>query len=261
MSKGKRTGTKEWSEYSKNTHIGCKNNCRYCYARKNAERYGHVEDGEWEHMKRNKYSQNENFKKLDGRIMYPTTHDIFPETVNVAIDYITGWLEEGNDMLIVSKPNPYVISHLCNSLMDYQDQIVFRFTIGSMDELSIEFWERNSPPFYERISALKKAYRKGYETSVSCEPYLDETIIDLLDRLVEQDYVTDSIWVGKMNKIESRVDTEGWNEEQMLRLKRVKAVQTDEFVEYLYARFSDREKIHWKDSIKEVIGLEPEPIG
>lgn len=31
MSK-KKTGTREWSESSLNIAIGCKNNCRYCYA-------------------------------------------------------------------------------------------------------------------------------------------------------------------------------------------------------------------------------------
>ena len=46
-----KTGTREWSEHSRNIFIGCAHNCRYCYAAEMAVRYGRIKSrADWPKM-------------------------------------------------------------------------------------------------------------------------------------------------------------------------------------------------------------------
>jgi DNA repair photolyase len=262
MSAQRRTGTREWAEESKNIVKGCKHDCRYCYARANAMRYGQISnEGKWEEMSLNKVALEKRPHKVagNGRIMFPTAHDIFPEHINETIGFLRKWLEVGNEILIVSKPHLECIQRICDDLIDYKKKIVFRFTIGSMDDATLKFWEPNAPNFEERLSALKYAHEKGFTTSVSCEPYLDRRIPQLIQAVYP--YVNDTIWVGKMNRINQRVNTQKWSEEEKKFLHEVQISQTDKAVGRLYLMFQNYPKIHWKDSIKEVMNLPPEDVG
>jgi len=265
-----RSGTKEWSDYSKNIQIGCEGDCRYCYARQNAKRYKHIEsDEEWTEPRRTIYSKKEIHKakksglsKLDGRIMFPTTHDITENNVYKAIEYAKCWLEAGNEMLIVSKPRFSVIDQMTEELVEYKDQITFRFTIGSMDNKTIEFWEPNCSSFEERFASLVCAYSRGYVTSVSIEPFLDKSVLRLVD--VVYPYITDTIWIGTMNKIDSRVvldneDDPNYRERKYLAL--VKNISQEWFVETLYEKHGGNDKVRWKDSIRKMLDLEFKGVG
>src|SRR5450759_4786524 len=138
----RKTGTWEWAEVSKNLFIGCKHDCRYCYARERALRIGLIKSpDEWPVMRRNKSLIVQGTKYLSGRIMFPTTHDIFPEHINLTIAALHEWLSAGNNVLIVTKPHLDVIQTLCAALADYKKQIIFRFTIGSALDESLAFWE------------------------------------------------------------------------------------------------------------------------
>lgn len=44
------SGTKEWADYNVNCIKGCYNNCRYCYAKMMAKRFGRSTDDTWENM-------------------------------------------------------------------------------------------------------------------------------------------------------------------------------------------------------------------
>ena len=44
------SGTREWADYNVNCIKGCYNNCRYCYARIMAERFGRIAKGRWAKM-------------------------------------------------------------------------------------------------------------------------------------------------------------------------------------------------------------------
>ena len=73
------TGTKEWASSNVNLISGCSHNCRYCYAKKMAIRFGRKDDYTWKVMELNKDKLNQEFKKRKGRIMFPSSHDIVPE--------------------------------------------------------------------------------------------------------------------------------------------------------------------------------------
>jgi hypothetical protein len=190
--------------------------------------------------------------------MFPTTHDITPLNVDKCISFLKPWLEIPNELLIVSKPHLPVIKQLCEELEVYKDRISFRFTIGSRDQHILNFWEHDAPQYQERYECLKWTHNKGWKTSVSSEPYLDTTIRMLVKSL---EPYADVIWIGKMNKIKQRLKPETWAKENLGFLDIVQKCQTDDFVRKLYNDLMTNDKIKWKDSIKQVLGLPEEEIG
>jgi DNA repair photolyase len=119
-------------------------------------------------------------------------------------------LKAGNDVLVVTKPHLEAIKKICDLLPQYKDRILFRFTIGSIDTSVLKFWEPNAPAFEERLESLKHAFHSGYSTSVSCEPMLDEQMDNLIEAILP--YVTDSIWLGKMNQPQFRLSMNRMND-------------------------------------------------
>ncbi len=256
-----KTGTREWAEVNKNICRGCKHNCLYCYARRNAVRFKQIRNkDEWTDVQlvyNRLYEKPRNL--LGKRIMFPTTHDILPEYIDETIKYLSGWLSKGNEILIVSKPHLECIQKICDHLSEYKKQIVFRFTIGSNDDLVLKFWEPGAPDFGERLNSLVYAHNRGFTTSVSCEPFLDGNIVQLVNILLP--YITDTIWVGKMNRIKDRIDTTEWSGEAFTFLDKIYNSQTDSAIHEIYSKLKDNPKVRWKDSIKKVMGLAEEAIG
>jgi DNA repair photolyase len=256
----RKTGTKEWSTESNNFLTGCPHACQYCFATHDAVyRYKRATLDEWRKPKLNVNGFNKKARLVKGRIMIPTTHDLLPEFLPETINYLQRWLAVGNEMLIVSKPHFSVIREICDKLPQYKDKMVFRFTIGSMDDAILKFWEPGAPSFDERFASLQYAFNTGYQTSVSSEPYLDGNVIQLANKLLP--FVTDSMWIGKLNKKESRIHTENWMQEDFAQLAALEAVQTDEKVKWIYAALNGVKSIKWKDSIKKVMNLPEEEIG
>jgi DNA repair photolyase len=253
----RRTGTKEWSDKSLAICRGCPHNCKYCWARANALRYKQIKSPE-EWKTPFFYKRLEKPYKVK-RIMFPSTHDIQIENVDKAIQFIIPWLDIGNEVLIVSKPHLECVERLCRELQPYQDQITFRFTIGSIQQETLDFWEYDAPSFEERMKCLRFAFESGWKTSVSSEPYLDHNISLVAEAVLP--YITDTIWIGKMNDIPHRVITAGWTEKDFKFLDIVKDCQTDDFIKQLYSEWKNNPKIRWKDSCKSVLGLPEEKIG
>ena len=259
--KKSKTGTREWAEYNRNIQLGCENDCRYCYAREMAVRFKRCTVETWKDIKLSIPSYHEKPRKLNGRIMFPTTHDITKKNIGYVIVYLEDWLKAGNEILIVSKPDPDCIEAVCDRLKPYRDQITFRFTIGSTQNDTLKFWEPNAPCFEDRLKALKIAHAAGYKTSVSCEPFLD-TISDVTELVKEvEPYVTDSIWIGKMNQIKKRVVIDYQSTRDLAFLGTVNISQTDDSIRVLYEHLKSNPLVRWKDSIKKVIGLDEEAIG
>jgi len=256
-----KTGTREWATKNLNIFTGCSHNCRYCYARYNwCKRWKKMPVDKWGEMTLNKKDfWKSPYLLKGGRFMFPTRHDMLPEHIEETLDFLGRWLAVGNEILITSKPHFEVIRAICSELNEYKDKIVFRFTIGSLDGDILKFWEPYAPSYSERMQSLKYAHDLGFETSVSCEPYFDKTIKLLVDTFMP--YVTDTVWIGKMNAINSRVDTERWSEEDFKKLEIVKEIQTDDAIQSLYDFYKINPKVKWKDSIKKVIGLPEEDIG
>jgi len=196
-------------------------------------------------------------KKIGKRkktIMFPSTHDLHPEHLCYIIPSLEKLLAPGNNVLIVSKPHPEVIRTICNSFPQYKDQILFRFTIGSGYDRVLKFWEPGAPTFEERGSALMYAWDSGFKTSISCEPMLDEYIGDVIHAL--KGFVTDSIWLGKMNDPTRRLKINGHSNIPTEFKEGIRYWMNDDNIWTLYYRYKEDPMIKWKESIKKIVKLD-----
>jgi len=251
-------GTKEWSVSSANFISGCKNDCKYCYSKALAIRSKRKTRDNWKEEVIRTKDLNKKWKRIEGgRIMFPSSHDITPQHLPESIQFLKNILQPGNEVLIVSKPHLECIKAICDEFIDYKDKILFRFTIGSSMSSILEFWEPGAPSYEERVDALKYACRAGFETSVSCEPMLDDWIMEVVD--IVRPYVTHSIWLGKMIQIKERLLLNNeLTAELRTRANEIDRWQSDFAIKNLYDRYKFDRLIRWKGDIKTVVGL---PIG
>ena len=192
------TGVQEWAKKSVNIQYGCQHGCKYCYAMNMARRFKRIPAAGWE---------NPVFKwrlrlPRNTTVMFPSTHDICEDNLVYCLEIIGELLKRGNKLLIVSKPHLECIKSICWHFKGEQDKIEFRFTIGSIDNKILQYWEPNAPLFEERIDAVKWALNCDHKVSISCEPLLDREcdIIEYLVRDPELNNVSE-IWIGAMNNV------------------------------------------------------------
>jgi len=257
----KPTGTKEWAKHSHNICVGCDNNCRYCYAKDMALRFKRIRsEEEWKKEKLIHTRTMKSWRKKEGTIMFPTTHDITENNLQGCIIALNNMLKPGNKVLIVSKPRLSVIGKLLPELNKYASQILFRFTIGNLSDSVTQYWEKDASMPGGRYECLKMAYRAGFKTSVSCEPMLcgfDE-LVAMINGFAP--YITDAMWIGKMNDIKRRVKIKTQEDERHVR--QLLSYYSYENIMRIYYKFKDYPQVKWKDSIKKVVGIEaPKEIG
>lgn len=243
------TGTAEWSERTENIAKGCANGCLYCYAAANAARFKQRDRDDWAREELTRKASMKSYPKRDGVIMFPSAHDITPFNVDAYIRVAKLILNAGNRLLIVSKPRPECITRLTEELAQWKDQILFRFTIGSLDATECKFWEPEAPCPDDRIRALRLAKESGFETSVSIEPMLEGADMALSTVEALEDHVTETIWIGKMNRPGQRVIAP----EALAAVERIQQLQSDREILRLYDALKHHPKVRWKDSIKEVL--------
>lgn len=184
--------------------------------------------------------------------MFPSSHDITPTNLSACLQVLDNLFAAGNELLIVSKPHLDCIRAVCQQFESYRDRILFRFTIGAQDDRLLLMFEPNAPCYQERKAALQFAYGQGFQTSVSVEPMLDPAQIDnLIADLLP--FVTDAIWIGKMNYAGRLYGHVG--PEVQAALKIIENGQTDKIIRSIYARHKDNPKIKWKKGIKKIVGL------
>lgn len=254
------TGTYEWADINANCCLGCPHGCLYCYARFDALRYNRISSrDEWLIEKLNHKVLDKKWPKSNKVIMFPTAHDITPTNLELCLKVLRSMLVSGNKVLIVSKPHLSCVERMCTELKPWKEQILFRFTIGSFNTGVCLFWEPGAPSPAERYHALQYAYEQGYQTSVSMEPILEGCHEALVTFNMVKNYVTDTIWIGKMNKMRSRVDMTNPNNEFMV--KDLEERQCDEEILRLVERLKDEPKVRWKDSIKKVIAAHSDEEG
>ena len=195
------SGTKEWADHNVNCVKGCSNDCRYCYAKMMAKRFGRCQEHTWRNMIINESAVDRDYARYKGRVMFPSTHDITDnlEIQEACFIVIRKLLQAGNEVLITTKPRLAVIEEIIERLYTFREQLQFRFTITSADQQLLSFWEPNAPKFEERFASLKYAYEQTFKTSVSIEPFLDYIPHTLIRSL--SPYVTESTWLGPMNYI------------------------------------------------------------
>lgn len=248
------SGTREWAEVSVNCVKGCSHNCRYCYARYNAlNRYHQIETAEeWTTMAVNPKAVNKRHKRYDGVVMFPTTHDITPDVLSSCITVLLNLLSFENQVLLVTKPHLECVKTIIQETLHYKEHLKFRFTIGSDSDTDLSYWEPGAPSFEERRESLIYAFESGFQTSVSAEPLLNPwTVNGLIEKLIP--YVTDSLWIGKMNSIDKRVEIKTPEDEVMVTA--LKLGQKDAMVREIYNDYKDHPKLRWKESYKKVVGL------
>jgi len=183
--------------------------------------------------------------------MFPTTSDITPFNVEYFIDVARLMLKSGNRLLIVSKPRRWCISRIMDSLAQWREQILFRFTMGSMDKWLTALWEPGAPDPHERLGALLDAKIRGFARSISIEPMLGGVEETLQVVSAVSVYAPETIWIGKMNKINTRVSS--LTPEVKAAIAAVKEQQTDKEILRLHKALQDNPIIRWKDSIKAVL--------
>lgn len=246
------TGTREWADSNVNFITGCTNDCKYCFAKAMAVRDKRTTPEDWKTEKVREHSLNKSLGKKAGTIMFPSSHDITPQHLPQALQMLKKLLSAGNEVLIVTKPHLECVKALCSELGNYKNQIIFRFTIGSADSTVLKFWEPNAPSFEERLGSLKLAFTEGYKTSVSCEPLLDDNIGAVVAAVTP--YVTDSIWIGKANRLRAQLKLNGHSDASTTdRANELLACQSDENILALWEKDKGNPLIRWKDSIQKVL--------
>jgi DNA repair photolyase len=210
-----------------------------------AKRFGRATEETWKRMQVRHDVLAKNFKKYDGRVMFPSSHDIvdIPLVVDACLTVIQKLLEAENDLLITSKPRPQIIKTIIDEFNSYKSQIQFRFTITSKDDNILSFWEPNAPTFIQRLTALKLAFREDFKTSVSMEPFLDYEPHELVAIILP--YVTESIWIGPMNYIARN----NIAKESVFKYEEIRKNYEIEHLRKIYGDLQNIPKIRFKDSM------------
>jgi hypothetical protein len=204
------------------------------------------------------------YPEMPGTVMFPTTHDVTPWNLPNVLIVLRTLLRAGNRVLLVSKPHIECVRAICVTLDAdeaklgcWRERFEFRFTLGGCGgpaEVRRAYWEPGAPTIGERWECLKRAKAQGFRTSVSCEPAIALSTVPDLVHFAER-HVTETIWIGLMRNIRSRVAIRTAEDERQVRL--IEAEQTEANVRELYEKLKDHPKVRWKDSIKQLLGLPP----
>ena len=124
-----------------------------------------------------------------------------------------------------------------------------------MNNRILKFWEPNAPSFEERFKSLKHAYKKGFQASVSCEPYLDNKVEETYRKL--RPFISESFWIGQCSSMTHYVSINTKrNPVAYIRAEKLmRTLYTDEFVKYLYSRLGREPLVRWKGGCKKILGL------
>jgi len=257
----KKTGTKEWADKNINFSKGCSNNCKYCYACTMGYRFGWKELGTWDQMINNESMWTKNFRKYNGTIMIPSSHDITETNIDLAIHVIRKLLDVGNKLLIVTKPRPQLIERIVKEVLypynqldhvypEYEPEI--RVTLGTFDNEVLKIVEPDASTFEERVETLDLLDYYGIKASVSAEPYLTREVVKLFIMLVE-DYGLNitNFWIGKMNNFSQIVN-------KYPELEFLRGLYTNETVLDIYQEFQNLadSRIKFKDTFRKIIGVD-----
>lgn len=243
----KTSGTKEWAPNNENCIEGCENDCRYCYAAESADRYKRRERDQWHIMKPNARSKKP-VRFLKGGVMFPTTHDLHIKNVDWWGSFLHKLLAEGNDVLIVTKPEYEAVRYICRTYKNpvWRDLIEFRFTIGTNDDKTAAYWEPGAPSPSDRLLSIAHARTMGFRVSISMEPLLIENPKEMIDELFAG-WVDGTIWIGRMNHY--RLNPDVSEEARQIR------IQSRENMELVYQSLKGNPQIRWKDSVQKLLGI------
>lgn len=244
------SGTREWAETNLNFQKGCRNNCVYCYAKSSAIRFGTATPESWAEPT---ISMPKHFPK-GKQIMFPSSHDLDTKNLSEALECLGKLLANGNRVLIVTKPRGAVIRKLIDFLSTppysaYRDNVTFRLTIGTTNEKILKAFEPGAPDFVERFMALRDLKIAKLKAGVSAEPLLGgvDTFTYLYDKV--RPFLTDDIWVGKMNYPRQRIHQNSGGDFPEELIDWIISQQKDEEMLCLYEKYRNCSDVRFKDSI------------
>lgn len=249
-------GAYEWACKTVNICNGCRNDCLYCYAKCNAIRFKRKTRETWanEEISSDKIAQAG--RGSPTRIMFPSAHDIHPGNLDYCLRAIRQMLDHGHTILIVTKPRFSCIRTICDELAGQKDRITLRFTITAAYDYFRELWEPKAASVSERMAALEFAFTSQFKTSISCEPMLHLSVGDLVPMV--RPYVTDSIWLGLMNNISSRLRMNGAPEHMIRTAESVRNDLVQFVLPELVEKYRNDPIIRWKDSVREALDMAAE---
>lgn len=196
-------GTKEWAKSNVNFQSGCSEGCEYCYSRLMANKFGWKLWDDWTNPRIRFKDINRRYKKRNGRVMFPSSHNIDPCNYIHAVNTIHRLADAGNEILVVMKPRAEVIKEMCMCLGNNLKFVEFRFTITTLSSDLQQVFEPNAPSINTRFIAIQEAllYISPNRLSVSIEPFLDRNPLDLINELMVYGVYDNKIWLGPMNHI------------------------------------------------------------
>jgi DNA repair photolyase len=189
----------DWRGKAVNFCKGCSNACRYCYVTNMGCNFRWATLDDRNTMVVRQKDVNKKHKNYGCQVMFPSSHDITPQVIDPAMKVLHNLIDAGNErILIVTKPQIHCIIPLCKEFSEHKDKIVFRFTIGSLNNEILSYWEPGASKAEERLQCLMYAHEKGFQTSISMEPMLDHDNIGAIIQTLRP-YVNHSIWLGIMS--------------------------------------------------------------
>lgn len=259
MSKRKgRTGTREWAKKNINVVLGCSHDCRYCYGADMALRLGRIEKREdWATEKPVDKNLMKCMRKYKGVVMFPTTHDVTPGTLDLCTVALQQLLNIGNRVLLCTKADIGCLRHILEHCHPWQEQLEVRITCGTLNTHLAGYWEPGAPSPQERMDALMCASAKGWRTSVSAEPclsWLEPDVDELVAKACRRG--AETVWLGLMNRMATRVapDHGDAGHGQAMRF-RMGQGQREPMVQAAYDRLHENPAIRWKKEVRDLLGL------
>jgi len=217
-----------------------------------AKRFGRATEETWRIMEIRRDAINKTYSKLSGRVMFPSSHDIFdfPQFEEACFTVLSKLLESENEVLVTTKPRINVIRKIDKLFSRFKKNLQFRFTITSREDRLLSFWEPNAPCFKERMNSLIFAFKENYRTSVSIEPFLDYDPTELVE--IVTPFTTESIWIGRMNYIPRRIPSM----EDVSYYEEIRRNYKNAHLWKIYRELKNHYLIKFKDSTRIQLGLE-----
>ena len=147
----KRSKFQDWVYKTVSCCNGCSNDCIYCFAKGDAINKKRILLQNWKNEVIRHKDVDKEYKLFDNPRMFPGTHDITENNFDACQIVLNKLLSAGNRILLVSKPRYNLIAKICNEYKNFSNNILFRFTIGSINDQVLSFWEPNAPSYVERI--------------------------------------------------------------------------------------------------------------